>query len=61
MARPMADVEADRGQRKIKPGTRIVLLEQDPDFTGYATLMDFAIGGEDAPARMRVDHHIGGR
>ena len=24
-------IEADRGTRKIKPGTSIVLLEQDPD------------------------------
>ena len=25
-------LEADRGQRRVKPGTRIVSLEQDPDF-----------------------------
>ncbi|MBA4009596.1 MAG: elongation factor 3, partial [Erythrobacter sp.] len=48
-------LEADRGQRRIKPGCRIVFLEQDPDFAPYATLMDFAIGGEDAPAAHEVE------
>ena len=47
-------IEADRGSRKIKPGTRIVLLEQDPDFAGYATLMDFALKGDDAPQQHEV-------
>jgi len=48
-------IEADRGQRKIKPGTRIVLLEQDPDFSPYATLLDYALAGEDAPERHEVE------
>ena len=48
-------IEADRGTRKIKPGTRIVLLEQDPDFTGYATLMDFALAGEQPPQRHEIE------
>ncbi len=48
-------IEADRGVRKIKPGTRIVLLEQDPDFTGCDTLMDFALRGEHAPAEHEVE------
>lgn len=48
-------LEADRGQRRVKPGTRIVFLEQDPDFAPYATLMDFALGGEDAPAAHEVE------
>ncbi|NCP14006.1 MAG: ABC-F family ATP-binding cassette domain-containing protein [Sphingomonadales bacterium] len=48
-------IEADRGQRRVKPGTRIVFLEQDPDFSRYATLMDWALGGEDAPAAHEVD------
>lgn len=48
-------IEADRGQRKVKPGTRIVLLEQDPDFTGHATLMDWALSGEQAPAEHEVE------
>ena len=48
-------IEADRGERKIKPGTRIVLLEQDPDFSGFATLMDFALAGEHPPLRHEVE------
>ena len=48
-------VEADRGRRSIQPGTRIVMLEQDPFFTGYATLLDFALSGTDAPAQHEVE------
>ena len=43
-------IEPDRGVRKVKPGARIVLLEQDPDLSGYATLMDWALSGEHPPA-----------
>ncbi len=52
-------IEADRGQRKIKPGTRIVLLEQDPDFSRFATLMDFALAGDDAPQPFEVESIAG--
>ena len=48
-------IDADRGQRRIKPGTKLVFLEQDPDFTPYSTLMDFALCGEDAPAPHEVE------
>jgi ATP-binding cassette subfamily F protein uup len=48
-------IEADKGKRSIQPGTRIVVLEQDPFFTGYATLMDYALHGADAPARHEVE------
>lgn len=48
-------LDADRGQRRVKPGTRIVFLEQEPDFTPFSTLMDFATGGEDAPAAHEVE------
>ncbi|MDD3798898.1 MAG: ABC-F family ATP-binding cassette domain-containing protein [Novosphingobium sp.] len=48
-------IEADRGQRKVKPGTRVVMLEQEPDFSGCDTLLDFALSGEDAPARHEVE------
>lgn len=48
-------IEADRGLRKVKPGLNVVLLEQDPDFAGCATLMDFALAGEDAPQRHEVE------
>jgi len=48
-------IEADRGKRTIVPGTRVVLLEQDPDFAGFETLMDFALSGPDAPARHEIE------
>ena len=48
-------IEPDRGQRRVKPGTRIVFLEQEPDFSGTGTLMDFALGGELPPAAHEVE------
>ena len=48
-------LEADQGQRKVKPGTRIVVLEQDPDVSACNTLMDFALGGENPPAEHEVE------
>ncbi|SMP79226.1 ABC-F family ATP-binding cassette domain-containing protein [Novosphingobium panipatense] len=48
-------VDADQGKRSVQPGTRVVTLEQDPFFTGFDTLLDFAIHGEDAPARHEVE------
>src|SRR3546814_2801169 len=52
-------IEADRGERKIKPGTRLVFLEQDPDLYAFATLMDFALAGPDAPERHEVESIAG--
>ncbi len=49
------DIEGDRGKRTVKPGTRIVMLEQEPDFSDCATLMDFALRGSDAPAQHEVE------
>ncbi|MCB2083493.1 MAG: ATP-binding cassette domain-containing protein [Sphingomonadaceae bacterium] len=48
-------IEADKGERKVKPGLRIVVLEQEPDFTGYDTLMDFALAGDHPPAEHEVE------
>ncbi len=48
-------IEADRGQRKLKPGLRIVTLEQEPDFSAYATLMDFALAQPHPPAEHEVE------
>ncbi|AOR75602.1 ABC-F family ATP-binding cassette domain-containing protein [Novosphingobium resinovorum] len=48
-------VDADKGTRSVQPGTRVVTLEQDPFFTGYNTLLDFAIHGDDAPAQHEVE------
>ena len=50
-----SQIEPDKGKRSIQPGTRVVLLEQDPDFGGFATLMDFALSGPDAPQRHQVE------
>ncbi|HET8611475.1 MAG TPA: ABC-F family ATP-binding cassette domain-containing protein, partial [Sphingomonas sp.] len=47
-------IEVDEGRRTIVPGTRVVLLEQEPDLTRFATLMDFALSGSDAPERHEV-------
>ncbi|BDI60734.1 ABC-F family ATP-binding cassette domain-containing protein [Qipengyuania nanhaisediminis] len=48
-------IEADRGKRRVKPGTRIVFLEQEPDFSPFETLMDFALSGSHAPERHEVE------
>ncbi len=48
-------IEADHGKRSMKPGLKIVMLEQEPDFTGFATLHDFATGGADAPPDHAVE------
>ena len=48
-------LEPDRGERKVKPHMRIVVLEQEPDFTGFATLMDYALDGPNAPAEHEVE------
>src|SRR5690349_2882342 len=42
-------IDTDEGQRKIVPGTRVVLLEQDPDMRGHARLEDWVLAGDDAP------------
>jgi len=38
-------IETDEGRRTIQPGTKVVLLEQDPDLAGFASLRDFALAG----------------
>src|SRR6187399_2689115 len=52
-------IEADKGKRSIQPGTRVVVLEQEPDLTRFATLMDFALSGPenggDAPQPHEVE------
>ncbi|HXG99855.1 MAG TPA: ATP-binding cassette domain-containing protein [Sphingomicrobium sp.] len=42
-------IETDEGLRKIVPGTRVVLLEQDPAMVGSSTLGDWVLAGEGAP------------
>jgi ATP-binding cassette subfamily F protein uup len=48
-------VEPDEGRRSVVPGTRVVILEQDPDVSGFATLRDFADSGMDGPALHEIE------
>lgn len=48
-------IDSDEGRRTIQPGTRVVLLEQDPQVTGFATLLDFVLAGDDAPERYEAE------
>ncbi|KTE17188.1 ABC-F family ATP-binding cassette domain-containing protein [Sphingopyxis sp. H115] len=47
-------IDPDKGKRTIVPGTHVVMLEQEPDFRPFATLMDFAIAGDDGPPEHEV-------
>ena len=48
-------IDPDEGRRTIVPGTRVVLLEQEPDLAGYATLADYVLAGDDAPLTHAAD------
>ena len=48
-------IDADEGRRTIVPGTKVVMLEQEPSMEGFATLRDFALKGDDAPPAHRVE------
>ncbi len=48
-------IDSDEGRRTIVPGTRIVMLEQDPSVAGHATLLDYVLAGPDAPPRHEAD------
>src|SRR4051812_36629534 len=48
-------IDADEGRRTIVPGTKVVLLEQDPQVSGYPTLRDWALHGDDAPLDYEVE------
>ena len=43
-------IDADEGRRTIVPGTRVVMLEQDPDVAGFTTLEEYVLAGAGAPA-----------
>ncbi|QJQ33212.1 ATP-binding cassette domain-containing protein [Sphingomonas lacunae] len=47
-------IDSDEGTRMIVPGTRVVMLEQEPSFAGCSTLMDYCIAGDGAPAMHEV-------
>ena len=42
-------IDTDLGSRTIVPETRVVLLEQDPDVSAFATLEEWVLGGEGPP------------
>lgn len=47
-------IDPDKGKRVIVPGTHVVMLEQEPDFSRFETLMDFAIAAPGAPEAYEV-------
>lgn len=56
LLRLIADqIEADKGKRMIQPGTHIVMLEQEPDFSSFDRLMDFATSGTPGPEIYAVE------
>ena len=48
-------IDSDEGRRTIVPGSRVVLLEQEPAMDGFQTLRDYALAGADAPAVHEVE------
>ncbi|MFN3199104.1 MAG: ABC-F family ATP-binding cassette domain-containing protein [Bradymonadia bacterium] len=38
-------LDADEGQRIVKPGSRVAYLPQRPDLSAYATINDYVLGG----------------
>jgi ATP-binding cassette subfamily F protein uup len=50
-----AMIDPDEGRRTIRPGLKVVLLEQDPPVTQHETLRDFALAEPDAPAVHAVE------
>ncbi|TKD53043.1 ABC-F family ATP-binding cassette domain-containing protein [Sphingomonas baiyangensis] len=49
------EIDADEGRRTIVPGTRVVLLEQEPRMEGCKTLFDYVLSGDDAPQRHEAE------
>jgi ABC transport system ATP-binding/permease protein len=47
-------IEADKGKRTLVPGTNIVMLEQDPDFSTYSRLIDFCLKSPASPPEHEV-------
>ncbi|BAV63913.1 ABC-F family ATP-binding cassette domain-containing protein [Sphingobium cloacae] len=48
-------IEADEGTRSVRPGARVIMLEQDPDVGAFRTLRDFALAGRYAPPAHEVE------
>src|SRR3546814_14721895 len=50
-----AQIGPDAGTRSVRPGARVLMLEQDPDVSGFATLRAFALAGRFAtPAHAEI-------
>ena len=50
----VGSIDADQGKRTVVPGTNIVVLEQDPDFSAFERLVDFCVAGDRAPPEHEV-------
>jgi ATP-binding cassette subfamily F protein uup len=48
-------VETDKGARSLSPGVTVGYMEQDPDFTGFATLGEYAAQNLDPAETYRID------
>src|SRR3982751_6045610 len=48
-------IDTDEGRRTIVPGTKVVLLEQDPDMGAHGTLGAWVVAGAGAPAQHEAD------
>src|ERR1041384_4988366 len=45
-------IETDEGRRTVVPGSKVVLLEQDPDMSGHESLLDWVLAGPQGPQQM---------
>jgi ATP-binding cassette subfamily F protein uup len=48
-------VEPDQGQRVVPPGVTVGYMEQDPDFSGFATLGDYAASSLSEAEAYRIE------
>jgi len=48
-------IDPDEGRRTIVPGTRVVLLEQDPAIGAEGSLLDWVLAGRDAPQQHEAE------
>jgi len=48
-------IETEEGRRTIVPGTKVLVLEQDPDMSAHTTLGEWVLDGDDAPAPYEAD------
>ena len=48
-------IETDEGRRTVVAGTKVVLLEQDPQMGGFETLVEWVLRAPDAPSPHQAD------